>query len=171
MLCDLVNHRIVQRFAGFLSFFNDTVAQLFPAHIHKRCQMRKCKRLPAVLIGGHLCNDLCRHITGSEKAVRLLDHRFADDCPVLKHIFQVNQIAIMLFLGIIIHVMEMNDSLLMSADNLFRQQHTACKILADLACHIVTLRGIDHRILIGILLFYFLVQMVNQSQNPIVSRI
>ncbi len=67
--------------------------------------------------------------TGSEKAVRLLDHRLADDCPRSEAYLPGQSGRNYAFLGIISHVMEVNDSLLMSANDLFRQQHTACKIL------------------------------------------
>ena len=127
--------------------------------------------LTAILGTCDLGNRLGSHITCSGKAVRFLDHCLADHSSVLQHIVQIYQAAVMHMLCKIVCIMEMDQPFLMCLYDIRWKQESFCNVLADLACHIVTLRGIDHRIFIGILLFYFLVQMVNQSQNPIVSRI
>ena len=48
------------------------LTDLLTADIDKGSQMRQRKGLAAVLVAGHLCNNLCGYITGSKKAVRLL---------------------------------------------------------------------------------------------------
>ena len=60
-------------------------------------------------------------------------------------------------LGKIIGIMEMYDTLFVSFHDMFRQKETFCDILADLACHVVSLYAVDRRILVGILLNDFLV--------------
>ena len=78
--------------------------------------MRQCKGLSAVLVTGHLCNDLSRDIAGREKTMRLFDHSLADDRPVLEHVLQVDQVAVVFPLCKIVRIMEMDDPLLMSSN-------------------------------------------------------
>ena len=47
-----------------------------------------------------------------EKAMRLLDHSLADDRPVLEHVLQVDQVAVVFLLCKIVRVVEMDDPLL-----------------------------------------------------------
>ena len=133
--------------------------------------MGQRKRLSAILIAGYLCNNLCGNVTGSKKAVWLLNHSLTDDSTILKHVFQIQQIAVMLFLSKIIRIMKMNNTFLMCFHNVFRKQNTAGQVLADFTSHIISLSRVDHRVLIGILLLDFFVHVVNQCQNTIVSGI
>ena len=57
----------------------------------------------------------------------------------------------------IISVVEMYDSLLVSLHNIIIKQKSLGDILADLACHIVSLYAVHGRVLIGVFLLYFLV--------------
>ena len=82
-------------------------------------------RLAAVLVAGHLCHDLGGNVAGSKEAVRLLDHGLTDNCTVLEHILQIDQVAVMLLLRKIIGIVEMDDTGLMRAHNLCRKQDTA----------------------------------------------
>ena len=77
----------------------------------------------------------------------------------------------MLFLGIVIRIMEVNDSLLMSMHDLLREQNATAQILADLSCHIISLCGVDDRILVGVLLLDLLVDVLDQRENAIVRRV
>ncbi len=133
--------------------------------------MRKRKRLAAVLVGSHLCDNLRCYIAGSEEAVRLLDHGLADDRAVLQHILQIDQVAVVLLLRVIIRIVEVNDALFMRADNIFRKEDSLGQILGDLAGHIITLRRIDDRILIGILLLYLFVLLIDERKYPVVRRV
>ena len=76
-----------------------------------------------------------------EKLCGLLDERAGDDRAVLQHILQIDQIAVVHVLGIIIRIMEMDDALLMGLNDIRRQQKPAGNILAHLAGHIVALDG------------------------------
>ena len=57
----------------------------------------------------------------------------------------------------IICVMEMYKPLLMRIYNIWREKESLCNILAYLASHIISLNTVYSRILVGILLLYFLI--------------
>ena len=99
------------------------------------------------------------------------DQSLADDRPVLEHVLQIDQVAVVFLLCKIVGVVEMDDPLLMSSNHLFRQQDTHCQILADLSRHIVTLGGVDHRILVGVFLIYLFVEVLDKGQYPIVRGV
>ena len=103
--------------------------------------------------------------------MRFFDHCLADDRSVLKHVFEIDQIAVMFFLCIIIGVVKMNDSLIVRIHNFFRQQQTHRKVLADLPRHIIALRRIDACIFVGIFLIDFFVAALNERQNLCIGRI
>ena len=77
----------------------------------------------------------------------------------------------MLSLGEIIGVMEVDDALFMGVHHLLRKEDALCQVLGDLACHVIALRGIDHRILVGVLLLHFLVHLVDQGENSVIRCI
>ena len=133
--------------------------------------MGQSKGLSTILVRGNLSNDLCCYITCSEEAVRSFDHGLRDNRAVLQHIFEVDQITVMLSLSEIIGVMEMNNAFLMSTNDVFRKKHTLGQILRYFAGHVVTLSGVDHRILIGILLLYFLICLIDQGEDSIIGSI
>ena len=161
----------VQGISAGCPLLHNRAAYLLPADIHKRRQMGQGKCLPAVLIAGHLGHNLRGHIAGSKEAVRFFNHCLTDYRSVLKHVLQIDQVAVMLFLCIIIRIMEMNNPLFMGFHDLLRKQHTHGQVLAHLSCHIIPLCGIDHRIFIGILLIDSLVQMINQSKDSVVRGV
>ena len=66
-------------------------------------------------------------------------------------------------LGKIIRIMKMDDPFLMSLHDIRRQQETLRDILTHFARHIIALHAVDCRILIGILLFYFLIVTLQQT--------
>ena len=122
--------------------------------------MGKCKRLSAVLVAGYLCHDLCRYVTCGKKAVRLFDHRLTDHRTVLQHIFQIDQVTVVLFLRKIIGVVEVDDPRLMRLHDLLGKQYPLRKVFADFSRHIISLCRVDDRVLVGILLLYFLIDML-----------
>ena len=133
--------------------------------------MGQSKGLSAILVTGHLGYDLCSHITCREKALWCIDHSLADHRSILKHVLQVNEVTVMLSLSKIVRIMKMNDPLFVCLYNIRWKQQTAGQILADLSRHIVALGGVDHRILVGIFLVYFLVNVIDQCQDPVVSSV
>ena len=170
-LCHLIDDSLIHAFAAFLSLCDDISSDLLPADIHKRRQMCQCKGLSSILITCHLCHDLSRNITCGKEAMWFLDQSLADNGSILKHVFQVNQITVMLFLCKIIRIVEMNNSFLMRFHNLIRKQNTSGKILTDFSCHIISLRRVNYRVLIGVFLIHFLINVFNQRQNPVVRCI
>ena len=89
-LDNLIDNRLIEGLSTLLALLNHVLAQFLTADIHKRRKMSQSERLTSVLVARHLCNDLCRHVAGREKAVRLLDHRLADHGSVLKHVLKVD---------------------------------------------------------------------------------
>ena len=127
--------------------------------------------LPAVLVAGHLCDDLGGDIAGCGETVGLLDHGAADDRAVLEHILQIDQIAVMHMLGIIIRIMKMDDPLAVRLHDVFRKKHPARQVLAHLAGHVISLHAVDRRILIGILLLHIFIVALDQGKDPVVRCI
>ena len=89
-LDNLIDNRLIEGLSTLLALLNHVLAQFLTADVHERRKMSQSERLTAVLVARHLCNDLCRHVAGREKAVRLLDHRLADHGSVLKHVLEVD---------------------------------------------------------------------------------
>ena len=93
----------------------------------------------------------------------LLNHGAADNGSVLKHVLQIDQIAVVHMLCEIVRIMEMNDSLIVGGHNLRRKQDTLGDVLAHLAGHVVALYAVDRRVLVGIFLLYFLIVALNEA--------
>ena len=132
-----------------------------------------CQRnaLTAVLVAGHLRNDLHGDIAGCGKAVRLVNICLTDNSSVLQHILQVNQITVVHMLCKIVCIVEMDQPLLVCLYDILRKQQPSCQILAYLSCHIITLHTVDDRILIGILLQNLFIITFDQRQDPVICCI
>ena len=152
-------------------FLFHALANLLPADLDKGRQMGKGNGLAAVLVGGHLGDDLGRDIAGRGEGMRLLDQGAGNDGAVLQHILQIHQIAVVHMLGIIVGVMEMDDARLVGRHDLRGQQNPAGNVLTDLACHVVPLNRVDSRVLIGVLLLDLLIVALNQAENPVVGGV
>ena len=100
----------------------DRGPDLLPAHLDKGRQMRQADGLPAVLVGGHLGNDLGGNVAGRGEGMGLFNHGAGNDRAVLQHILQIHQVAIVHMLGVIIRIMEVNDARLMGLHNFLRQR-------------------------------------------------
>ena len=87
----------------------------------------------------------------------------ADNSTVLKHIFKVNKVAVMHMLSEIVSIVEMDNTLLVSLNNIGFQQNTLSNILTNLTCHIVTLNAVNGGVFIGVFLFYFLIVALNKA--------
>ena len=133
--------------------------------------MRERKGLTAVLVRSDLCDNLGRDIAGREEAVRLLDHGLADHGAVLQHVLQVDEVAVVLALRVIIGVVEVNQALLMRLHNLLGEQNAARQVLRNFSRHVVALGRVDDRVLVRVLLLHFLVRLVNQGEYALVRRI
>ncbi len=157
--------------AELLELAGDLAANLLTAHLDERGKMGQRNRLATVLGGSNLGDDLRRDVAGGREAVRLLNQRTRDNSAVLEHVLQVHQIAVVHVLGKVIRIVEMNQALIMGIHDLLGQQHTLSQVLGDLAGHVVTLNGIDGRVLVGVLLLDLFVVALDQRQNLVVGRV
>ncbi len=168
---DFLHNILLKGISAGPPLLQNRAADLLSADIHKGSQMGQRKGLSAVLVARHLRHNLCGHITGRKEAVGFFNHGLTDHRSVLQHVLQIDQVAVMLLLGIVIRIMEVDNSLFMGFHNLLRKQHAHGKVLAYLSRHIIPLCGIDHGILIGILLVDGLVQMLDQGKDPVVCGV
>ena len=103
--------------------------------------------------------------------MRFFDEGTRNNRAVLQHVVQVDQVAVVHMLGVIVSIMEMNDAILMCLYNLGRQQHTHGQVLADLAGHIIALNAVDGRVFIGVFLLDFLIVALDEGQNAVVGGV
>ena len=108
--------------------------------------------LSAILAAGHLRHDLHGDITCRRKTVRFVNKGLADDCAIFQHIFQIDKITVVHMLGIIVGIVEMNQSLPVCLHDFFWQQKPSRQIFAHFPGHIITLYTVNNRIFIGIFL-------------------
>ena len=167
----LVNDGLVQGLTALCPLLDDLLPDLLPGHIHKGCQMRQGEGLSAILVAGHLRHDLGGDVAGGEEAVGLLDHGLGNDGAVLQHVLQVDEVTVVLLLGEVVGIVEMNDALLVGLHDVLRQQQTLGEIPGYLAGHIVTLGGIDHRVLVGVLLLQLLIGLVDERQDILIGGV
>ena len=144
---------------------------LLPAYLYERGQVGEGNGLAAVLVGSNLRDDLRGDIAGGGKAVGLFDERARDDRAVLQHILQVHQITVVHVLGVVVHVMEVDEPLFMGLHDVLRQQQALGQIPGNLARHVVALGGVDHRVLVGVFLFGFFICAVDQAENPVIRGV
>ena len=71
----------------------------------------------------------------------------------------------------IVRIVEVNNTFLISLNNISRQKHSSCKVTTDLTGHIVTLNAVDGRVLIWIFLLYFLVIALDKRKNSVIGSI
>ena len=146
-------------------------ADALAADLDKRRQMRQGDGLAAVLVGRDLRNDLRGDVARGGKAVRPLNERAGNDRAVLEHVLQIDQIAVVHVLREIVGVVEVDDALLVRLDDVLRQQQAVGNVAADLAGHIVALRAVDDRVLIGVLLLGLLVVALDEAEDAVVRRV
>ena len=168
---DLGDDVFIHHFAGFPALCEDFFSDLLAADVYEGSEVREREGLPAVLVRSDLRDDLRRDIARSEEGVRLFDHGLADDGAILQHVFQIDEVAVVLALGEIVGIVEMDDALLVRFHDFFREQQAAGEVLRYLAGHVVTLRGIDDRVLIRIFLLHFFVIKVDEGEDPVIGGI
>ena len=79
--------------------------------------MGQADALAAVLVGGHLRDDLGGNVAGGGEAVGLLDEGARNDGAVLEHILQVDQVAVVHMLREVVGVVEVDQALLVRLDD------------------------------------------------------
>ena len=133
--------------------------------------MGQTDALAAVLVTGHLCHDLRGDVARGGEAVRLLDQRAGDNGAVLEHVLQIDQVTVMHVLGKVVHIVKVDQPLLMGLHDILREQDSARDILGDLARHIVALHAVNGGVLIGVFLLGLLVIALDQAEDLVVRRV
>ena len=155
---------------GFQLLFH-YLADFLPADLDKGSQVGKANGLTAVLVGSHLGDNLGGDVAGGGEGMGLFNEGTGDDGAVLQHILQVYQIAVVHMLGIVVCIMEVDDTGLVSVHNLPGQENPAGNVLGNLTGHVVPLHGVDGGILVGVFLLHFLVVALNEAENPVVGGV
>ena len=167
-LVDLFNRSLQAKLVNFLEYL---AADLLAAYFHERRQMRQRDGLAAVLAASHLGNDLRGDVAGSGEAMRTLDERAGNNRAVLQHVVEVDQIAVMHVLSEIVGIMEVDDALFVSLDDVLRQQHAHGEVFGNLARHVVALNRVDRWVFVGVLLLHFLVIALDKRKDAVVCRV
>ena len=149
----------------------DVAADLLAADVDKGGQVGQADALAAVLAGRDLRDDLGGNVAGGGEGMRLFDQRAADDGAVLQHVVEVDEVAVVHVLSVVVSIMEVDDALLVRLDDLRGQQHTHGQVLADLAGHVITLHAVDGGVFVGVLLLDFLVVALDQREDLVVRRV
>ena len=149
----------------------DIAADLLAADVHEGGQVGQADALTAVLAGRYLGDDLGGNVAGGGEGMGLLNQRAADDGAVLQHVVQIDQVAVVHVLGVVVGIVEVDDAFLMGLDDLRGQQHTHGQVLADFASHVVALHAVDGGVLVGVLLLDFLVIALDEGEDLVVRRV
>lgn len=70
------------------------------------------------------------------------------DCAIVQHIADIDQTAVENRLKEVIHIMEMDHTVLMSLYNFLRKKHPLCQVLGHFPCNIISLGGCQRGILV-----------------------
>ena len=132
------------------------------AHIHA---------LAAVLVGGHVGDDLGHDVAGHLEALGAFDHLAVDHGAVVQHIADVDEAAVENGLHKVVGIVEVQDALIVSLADLLRQQDAAGQVAAHLAGNIVALGGGDDGVLVGVLFGQLLVGVAQQGENGFVGGV
>ena len=133
--------------------------------------MSKRDALSAVLVAGDLRDNLRGDVAGGGETVRLLNHGSGNPGSVLQHVLKVDEVAVVHVLGVVIHIVEMDDALFMRGDNILGKEQTGGDVLGYLARHVVALNAVDRRVLVGVFLLDFFVVAFDEGEDLIVGRI
>ena len=158
----LLGRRDAEQFELFLCALLDPLS----ADVDEGGQVLEGNRLASILVRGYLRDDLGGDVAGGGKAVRALDLGAADHRSVLQHVVQVDQVAVVHVLGVVVGVVEMDDSFLVRLDDFLGKQQAAGDVLGDFSCHIVALDAVDHRILVAVFLLDLLVLAFQKREDP-----
>ena len=165
---DLVGRGLV---ADGLHLGVDRAADLLAADVDEGREVLERDRLATVLAASDLGDDLGRDVAGGGEAVRLLDHGAGDHGAVLQHVVEVDEVAVVHALGVVVRVVEVDDALLVGLHHVLGQKLAVRQVAADLAGHVVALDGDHSRVLVGVLLLDDLVIGVDERQDLVVGRV
>ena len=170
-LNDLLNGLFGGLHAELLQFLFHISADLLTADLDKRCQMSQRDGLSAVLVGSNLCNNLGCNVAGGGEGMGLLDQGTGNDGAVLQHVIQIDQIAVVHMLCIVVSIMEMDDAGFVGIHNVLGHQDTAGDVLGNLTGHVVTLNSVDGGVLVGVLLLDLFVVALDQAEDPVIGGV
>ena len=126
-------------------------------------------RLSTILARSDLGYNLAGNGASDGETMRGIDMSARNAGSVLKHILEVNEVAVVLVLGKIVGVVEVDDALAVSLDDVVAKQITARIITAPFPGHIVALNGKNRRILVGVFLFDFFVRAFDNTSDFLVD--
>ena len=132
-----------------------------------------CQRdgLTAVLAGCYLSNNLSCNVACRREAVWTLNQSTGDNSAVLQHVIKVDEVAVVHVLCKVIGIVEVDETLVVSSNNVLWKELTLNEVLRNLTSHVVTLNGNNGRVLVGVLLLDFLVVALNQRQNLVIGGV
>ena len=146
-------------------------ADLLPADVHEGGQVGQGDGLAAVLVGGHLGDDLGGDVAGGGEGVGLFNQGAGDDGAVLQHVLQVHQVAVVHVLGVIVGIVEVDDAGVVGLHDLGGQKKAVGDVPADLAGHIVPLDGVHRGVFVAVLLLGLFVVALNEGEDLVVGGV
>ena len=152
-------------------FLVDLFADGFTADINKFGKMGQADALTTVLAGGHLCDNLCGDVASGREPMRALNQSAGNHCTVLQHVIEVEQVAVVHMLGIVISIVEMDDARVVSFYDVLRQQHTHGQIFTDFTGHVVALYRHHLWILVRVFLLDLFVSVFDEGKNLVICGI
>ena len=155
--------------AGLSQFLAETGADLLTGDVDERCEMAHGDGLSAVLAGRDLSDDLRSDGAGSGEALRTVDMSAGDAGAVLQHVLEVDEVAVVHVLCEVVRVVEVDDAVSVSHDDVFRKQVLRGVVAAPLTGHVVSLDGEDGRVLVGVLLFDLFIVALDDTGDLLVD--
>ena len=132
------------------------------AHVHA---------LAAVLVGGHVGNDLGHDVAGHLETLGGLDELAVHHGAVVQHIPDIDETAVEDGLHEIIRVVKVQHALVMGLGDLLRQQDAPGQVPGHLAGDVVPLGGCDDGVLVAVLLGQLLIGVVEQAENALIGGV
>ena len=99
----------------------------------------------------------------------LLDHGVGNDCAVLEHVLQVDQLTVADRPGNVPHIVDMDHPLIVGVDHILREDIPPADVIADLGGQVIPHGAVQYRVLIGVLLLCQLILMPEQGEHLRVS--
>ena len=127
--------------------------------------------LTTVLARCYLSNDLSCNVACSGEAVWTLNQSTGDNSAVLQHVIKVDEVTVVHVLCKVIGIVEVDETLVVSSNDILWKKLTLNEVLRNLTSHVVTLNRNNGRVLVGVLLLDFLVVALNQRQNLVISGV
>ena len=139
---------------------------------NKRSQMRKVDGGAAIGRTGHSSDNLRGNRSRSDQSMRLVDLNAVDNRTVLKHVLQIDELAVVKTqLSVIVGVMKVNDAFVVRLDNILGQQEPPGDVRTCNASDVVPLGRHHLRVFVTILGFPVFVLTIQQFLNGLVGGV